>query len=145
MVEMGRSRAAPTDTAREKEQHHTDIWTNKHIFYIYSGLAGSILNKELWFGTLRWTAFYEHTGTCEVRRMLEHLILLTKNKGCGPGPNPDGSVSILVAGSRSGGFRMRIQVLKNYNDSSFENETFAFAFFTARQLNRTKIRHDLIF
>jgi hypothetical protein len=25
MVEMGRSRAAPTDTAREKEQHHTDI------------------------------------------------------------------------------------------------------------------------
>ncbi len=25
MVEIGRSRAAPTDTAREKEQHHTDI------------------------------------------------------------------------------------------------------------------------
>jgi hypothetical protein len=62
--------------------------------------------------------------------MLEHLILWTKNKGCGPGPNPDGSVSTLVAGSRSGGFRrrMRIQMLKNINESRYENVPFPFVF-----------------
>ena len=34
MVEMGRSKAAPTDTAREKEQHHRDIYII-YVIYIY--------------------------------------------------------------------------------------------------------------
>ncbi len=38
---------------------------------------GPILNKELWFGTLRWTTFYEHNG--EVRHILENFQVRSHN------------------------------------------------------------------
>jgi hypothetical protein len=47
MVDMGSRRAAPTDTAREKEQHHTDILIINNIIIFIKILTNILLYARL--------------------------------------------------------------------------------------------------